>query len=162
MVKRIFLITLSLWLIQNYLFAMSDPTQKETDKIATDFCLLDLDNKQACLADFKARSVVLFFWTTWCPLCRKELKLLNDLYPQLLNDGLEILAINVGERLYKVAYFAKSNKLNYRVLLDEDTSVAYEYEVLGLPTCIIVDVKGFIRFRGYSFPEDNYKDLISQ
>jgi peroxiredoxin len=88
--------------------------------------------------------------------------LLNQKYPELLKDGLGLLAINVGERAYKVDNFVKSYKLTYKILLDEDTTVADAYEVLGVPTYVLINKKGNISFVSHSFPEDKYKDLIQK
>lgn len=159
MVKRVFLIALFLWSTQTFSF-VTPPVQTKTIESAVDFNLLDLENKLVSLSDFKGRSVLLFFWTTWCPFCRKDLQVLNDMYAELAKEGLEVLAINVGERVYKVANFVKNYNLTYEVLLDEDMAVTENYEILGVPTYIIVDRQGYLRFKGYSFPKERYKDLI--
>ena len=131
--------------------------------LAPDFKLLDLGQNAHTLSDYKNKQpVILFFWTTWCPFCRSELKLLNQKYPELLKDGLELLAINVGERAYKVDNFVKSYKLTCKILLDENTTVADAYDVLGVPTYVLVGKKGNIVFIGHTFPKDNYKDLIQK
>lgn len=131
--------------------------------LAPDFKLLDLGQNAHTLSDYKNKQpVILFFWTTWCPFCRKELKLLKQMYPELVNNGLEVLAINIGEPAYKVANFVTSYQLNYKVLLDKDTNVTYSFDVLGVPTYVLVGKKGNIVFIGHTFPKDNYKDLIQK
>jgi len=131
--------------------------------LAPDFKLWDLNQNTFTLSSYKGKqAVLLFFWTTWCPFCRSELKLLNQMYPELVNDGLEVSAINVGEHVYKVVNFIRSYQLNYRVLLDTDTKVAHSFEVLGVPTYVLVGKKGNIVFTGHTFPKDTYKDLIQK
>ena len=84
--KKINLVVLSLVLVQNFLFA-AQPLRTETSELATNFTLLDLENKEFSLSDFKGKPVILFFWTTWCPYCRGELKKLNTMHAQFLRDG---------------------------------------------------------------------------
>jgi len=129
--------------------------------IAPNFQLKDLAGNTVTLSEYKGKQdVLLFFWTTWCPYCRKGLKVLNEKHAQLLKDGVEILAINVSEPADKVANFVRNYPLTFKTLLDLDAEVAITYKLLGFPTYIIVDKKGLIRFIGFSFPEKEYKDLI--
>lgn len=130
---------------------------------AADFKLSDINNNTVTLSSYRDKQpVFLFFWTTWCPFCRKELKLLSDKYAQLVKDGFALLAINVGEPAYKVDNFIKKYSLAFEVLLDKDAKVAYTYDILGVPTYVLVDKKGYIVFEGNRFPQENYKDLISE
>ena len=131
------------------------------DTIAPDFQLKDLAGNTVTLSQYKGKQeVLLFFWTTWCPYCRKGLKVLNEKHAQLSKDGMEILAINVSEPASKVDSFVRNSPLTFKTFLDPDADVAMAYKILGFPTYIIVDKKGYIRSNGYSFPEEEYKDLI--
>ena len=69
--------------------------------------------------------------------------------------------INVGEGIRIVDNFVKNRSIVFSVFLDKDTTVADVYSILGVPTYILIDKKGQIRFRGNSFPQE-YKKLISQ
>jgi len=131
-------------------------------KAAKDFQIKDINGKTVTLSAYKGKKpVFLLFWTTWCPYCRKELKVLSEKSAQLTSVNIELLAINIGESGAKVADFLKKNPLNLRVCLDENTSVAESYAVLGIPTYIIVNKDGLIVFTGHSFP-DSYLKLLSQ
>ena len=127
-----------------------------------DFKLQDTQGRYAILSDYKGTNVVLLFWTTWCPFCRKELKLLNEKYRELASDGTRVLAINIGEPLERVADFAQRYNLLFRVLLDENTEVAAAYKLLGIPTYIIIDKQGYIRYRDHTFPAKEYKELTAK
>ncbi len=159
MIKKISLIALSLVLVQNFLFA-AQPLRNETPERASNFTLLDLENKQFSLSDFKGKPIILFFWTTWCPYCRKELKQLNTMHAQFLRDGVELVAINVEEPVDKVQKFIGSYPFSFRVLLDTDGKVAGAYGILGVPTYILINKEGQVVFSGWSFPHKEYKDLI--
>jgi peroxiredoxin len=138
----------------------NEPPVKETG-LAPDFSLQDLSQNTFNLSSYRDKQpVILFFWTTWCHFCRKELKMLKDIYPQLQKDGSELLAISVGEPAYKVDNFAKGYALNFKVLLDRYATVADAYNVLGVPTYVLINKKGNIVFRGNYFPKEKYKELI--
>ena len=159
--KKIFFTLLFLLFIPNFLFSI-EPLWPKADTLAPQFNLLDLKGNKINLSDFKDKPVILFFWTTWCHFCRKELKVLKDIHPDLRKEGWELLAINIGESSYKVDNFLKNYALTFKVLLDQDTAVVRAYDILGVPAYILIDQKGEIVFKGHYFPEDSYKDLISR
>lgn len=131
--------------------------------VAADFKLQDIYQDTYTLSSYRDKQpVVLFFWTTWCPLCAEELRILNQMYAGLVKDGAEVLAINVGELSDRVGNFVKSYHLAYRVLLDKDTTVALSYGLLGVPTYVFIDKKGYIRFKDNYFSRAKYKDLFSE
>ncbi len=159
MIKKINLVVLFLVLVQNFLFA-AQPLRNETPERTSNFTLLDLEKKQFSLSDFKSKPIILFFWTTWCPYCRKELKQLNTMQAQFLRDGVELVAINVEEPVDKVQKFIGSYLFSFRVLLDTDGKVAGAYGILGVPTYNLINKEGRIVFDNHYFPQKEYKDLI--
>jgi len=144
-------------------FCFAQAAFSAEDKLAPDFTLNDLHQKNLTLSDYKNKQpVLLFFWTTWCPSCRDELKTLKDKYAQLLKEGLELATINAGESPAKVERFSKDYNFPFRILLDKDYEAAEAFDVLGVPTYILVDKKGYVRLREHSFPRDKYKGIISE
>ena len=130
--------------------------------LAPEFKLRDLYYDEISLSSFREdkQPVLLFFWTTWCPFCQRELNVLKDMYGTLAKDGVEVLAIDVGEMPDKVDALVKSYNLSFRVLLDKDSGVANSYGVMGVPTYVLVNQDGFIAFQDNDFPAE-YKDLVS-
>lgn len=110
--------------------------------IAQEIVLNDLNANPVNLSSFQGKPAILFFWTTWCPYCRKELKILNQMYPQIKNEGIVVFAINVGEADYKVKNFFGDYALNFKVLLDKDGRLADKYNIAGVPTYIFLDRSG--------------------
>ncbi|MFH1269810.1 MAG: TlpA disulfide reductase family protein [Candidatus Omnitrophota bacterium] len=159
MIKKAILIIVSLTLVQGFLFAAGS-TLSGAPESAPAFTLLDLENKQFSLSDFKGKPIILFFWTTWCPYCLSQLKLLNSMYVGLLEDGVEIVSINEDEFANKVPEFIKNHPLSYRILLDTDNNVARAFGVMGVPTYILINKEGRIVFSGNQFLQREYKDLI--
>jgi peroxiredoxin len=160
-VKKIFSIVLPLILVQNFLFAAS-PLQAKTGELAINFNLLDLEDQEISLSEFRGMPVILFFWTTWCPFCREELKQLNLMHRELSENGMEVLAINVEERAEKVQRFIQRYPFSYKVLLDKDATVARDYGILGVPTYIFIDKESRIVSYSHYFPQEKYNDIISK
>lgn len=130
--------------------------------LAPDFILRDINSKTAILSSYRGKQpVLLLFWTTWCPFCRRELKLLDNKYSELLNADLQILAINVGDPFRVLETYLKNNQFKFKVFLDLDSKVAYSYYVVGIPNFVLINKKGYVVYQGNSFPY-NYKKLISE
>ena len=132
-------------------------------RMAPDFELQDTRQDIVRLSSYRNKQpVLLFFWTSLCPLCEEELRIVNNSYAALAADGVEVLSINAGERPSRVQAFVRSYHLSYHVLMDMDTSVAISYRVFGVPTYVLVDKKGGIVFQDNYFPREEYKGLIAK
>lgn len=127
---------------------------------AADFTLQDINQDMFSLSSLQGKKpVLLFFWTTWCPFCQKELQVLNDMYPKLYKDGLEVWSVDVGEMPDKVRDHISGMRLSYRVLLDKDTAVSNSFKLVGVPTYVLVDKDGQVVFQDNFLPTD-YKDRL--
>ena len=111
---------------------------------APDFTLNDLQQKTFKLSDQLGKPVVIFFGTTWCPSCRAEIPAYKAIYEKYAGRGLEVVYIDINEPAEKVERFTKSKSLPYLVLLDSDGSVASDYNLVGVPTLVLIDKKGNI------------------
>jgi len=144
-----------------FIFCLSNSLWAQGQMRAPDFTLTDLNNDSVALNSYiNKQPVMLFFWASWCPFCLEELRVLSEIYSQLEREELALLVINIGESAAKVDNFAKRNNLHFRVLLDKDAAVSQSFEILGVPTYILVDKKGYIRFAGHYFPKEQYKSLL--
>jgi peroxiredoxin len=112
---------------------------------AIDFQLERLDGETVALRDLRGGPVVLNFWATWCGPCRFEMPFLQGVFEDRAGaDGLVIMAVNVGEGPSQVAAFMEENDLSFPVLLDKDTVVAQNYNIIGIPTTLFIDKNGII------------------
>ncbi len=126
--------------------------------------LVDLDGKPHDLADYRGRLVVINFWATWCPPCRREMPSLERLSQRLGGRGLDILAVDVGEDADTI--FAFSGQLepapNFPILLDLDSTAMQRWQVKGLPTTFVVDPDGRIVLRAVGGREFDHPAAIEQ
>ncbi len=128
---------------------------------AADIVLNDLQSQPANLSSLAGKPTVLFFWTTWCPYCRTELKDLNKMRPQMEKEGVVVFAVNVGEPVYKVTNFLKNYALSIRVLLDKEAQAAENYGIRGVPTYIFINKNNQVVSTEHRLP-DNYMEILSR
>jgi len=108
------------------------------------FSLPMLTGGIAALSDFKGRIVILNFWATWCPPCRAEMPSMENLYQRFRDQGLEILAVDIGEDENTIRRFINNNKYTFPVLLDTNKRISNSYGIEAIPTTYILDREGKI------------------
>ena len=106
-----------------------------------DFTLTELSGKSWTLKELRGNVVVVNFWATWCPPCRKEMPDLEALYQQFKDQGLVILAIS-DEDAGKVKPFIAEHKVTYPILLDPGRKVHELFEIEGIPKTFVYDHSG--------------------
>jgi len=106
-----------------------------------DFTLTDLGGKTWTLKEQRGKVVVLNFWATWCPPCRKEMPDLEKLYQQFKDQGLVILAIS-DEDAGKVKPFIAQQRVTYPILLDPGRKVNELFQIEGIPKTFVYDRTG--------------------
>jgi len=111
---------------------------------APDFTLKDLDGKTFRLSAVKGKPVLIFFGTTWCPGCRKEIPKCNRINEKYSSKGLEVVYINIMEPAEKVKRFARTNNIRFRVLLDESGHVGTLYNAVGVPMLVLLNKDGLV------------------
>ncbi|HTQ53657.1 MAG TPA: TlpA disulfide reductase family protein [Bryobacteraceae bacterium] len=108
---------------------------------SADFTLTDLTGKRWTLRDLRGQVVLVNFWATWCPPCRKEMPDLEALHQEFGPKGLVILAIS-DEEAAKVAPFIAEHKITYPILLDPGRKVNELFQVEGIPKSFVYDRSG--------------------
>lgn len=106
-----------------------------------DFTLQGLDGTPWKLRELGGKVVLLNFWATWCPPCRKEMPDLEALYGQYKSQGLVILAIS-DEDAAKVRPFIAERRISYPVLLDPGRTVHELFQIEGIPKTFVYDRAG--------------------
>ncbi len=113
-------------------------------------------NTEAIVSEqFKNKILVINFFATWCPPCRKEIPLVNDLYLKYKNDPrVEVFAVSIDEDTFLVPPFIKDYGLSLPVMYAD--GINRVFDIKGVPTIVIVDHEGIIRYKkiGYSEGEE--------
>ena len=122
-----------------------------------EFTLKDLGGKTWTFADLRGKVVLVNFWATWCPPCRKEMPDLETLYERFLSQGLVILAIS-DEEATKVEPFIRERKVTFPVLLDPGRKVNDLFVVNGIPKSFVYDREG--RFVAQSIDMRTQKQFL--
>ena len=114
---------------------------------APDFQLQSLDGQTFSLNGLKGRPVMLNFWATWCNPCRIEMPFMQEVYEdkEFSEQGLVMLAVNLGESPVKVKKFMEDNGLSFPVLLDTELDVAEIYNASRIPITYFIDKNGIIK-----------------
>ena len=121
------------------------PYTAQPDKIVFD--LPDVSGQQHALDDYRGQVVLVNFWASWCPPCIQEMPVLEKLQQKLNEQPFEILAVNVGEKKYKVWKFVKLISFGLPVFLDTRKDTFNAWGVSVLPTSFLIDKQGNIRYR---------------
>jgi len=127
----------------------------------TDFTLPLLGGENVSLSSYKGKVVILNFWATWCPPCRAEMPSMETLYKSFNGQGLEILAVDIGEDTSTVQKFIRSNGYTYPILLDSSKKISSIYGIKAIPTTYIIDREGKIIGRVIGSIKWDNKKVIS-
>jgi peroxiredoxin len=114
---------------------------------APPFHLQDLDGVFHHLTDFRGRVLIVNFWASWCSPCREELPSMNRAWAELRDEGVAMLAINLGEDREAVSAFTKDFPIDFNVLLDSRGNIGMRWQVTSMPTTFVVSPRGEIVYR---------------
>ena len=107
-----------------------------TGRVAQDFTLKTLDGAKISLSELRGKVVLLDFWATWCPPCRKEMPSIEKLHQEYKDKGLVVLAINDED---------SGTVKGFPVLMDVKREVHRMYGARSIPTVIVIDPDGVIK-----------------
>jgi len=103
-----------------------------------------LDGEQFTNDSTKGKVVLFQFWTTWCPYCKSEESLVNNLTTEFADKGLVVLAVDVGESKKVVQQYLKGHPRRCRIVMTGDTNLAAMYAANRYPIYVVVDRDGKI------------------
>ena len=132
--------------------------------IAPKFKLFNMDGKQVDLEKLQGKVVLVNFWATWCPPCRREMPSLQRLWKKLeKKTKLQIVAVNVGEDADTVLGFMGTldDSPTFPIVFDKDSAVLRAWPVKGLPTTFLIDKKGHIVYRAIGGRDFDSPESIS-
>ena len=132
---------------------------------APDFTLHAMGGPNLRLKEQRGRVVMVNFWATWCGPCRQEMPQLNRLYEKYKSSGFVLLGVNVDDDVAKATEVAGKLGVTFPVLLDTEKTVSKLYDLNTMPSTVIIDREGKVRYvhRGYlAGYEDNYEKQIRE
>ncbi len=137
---------------------------REISGAAPGFTLNDINGRNVSLSEFKGKVVILDFWATWCPPCKREIPDFISLQTEYGSKGLQVVGIALDEP-EKVVQFSHDQGMNYPVLLGTDEIAARYGGISGIPTTYVLDKAGRIvaRYEGFrprAVFESAIKDLL--
>ncbi len=115
-----------------------------------EYSAVTLDGADVSLReDYAGQAVLLNIWTTWCPPCRHEIPELNDLHHEFVEQGLAVIGVSVdaGNSEEQVREFLEDFDVEYSILHDPEGRINRVVQAYGLPTTLLVDRDGTVRWR---------------
>lgn len=132
---------------------------------APDFTLESKSGENVRLAEQRGKVVMLNFWATWCAPCRKEMPLLDEIHERYEAAGFVLYGVNVEQDSEKAAELVDELGVTFPILYDPESKASQAYGVDAMPTTIMIDRDGEIRYvnRGYrSGDEDKYRKQVRE
>jgi peroxiredoxin len=121
--------------------------------------LTTLDGKPVTLAALRGKVVLIDFWASWCAPCKEEMPFLEGLHKRLGKRGLVVVGVSVDSELANAKRFIEGVKVSFPIVHDAKHSVADRYRPARMPTSLIVDRAGKIRFVHGGFRKDDAKTI---
>lgn len=118
---------------------------------APDFTLKSHQGENLRLSEYRGQVVLINFWASWCGPCRQEMPLLDALHDKYAPLGFTVLGINVDQDPVQARAMLERIPVGFPVVFDSASTVSKLYDVIAMPTTVIVDRNGDARYlhRGY-------------
>jgi len=118
-----------------------------------------LDGGQIDLGDLRGKVVLVNFWETWCPPCVEEIPSLQQLCRRLRPQGLEILAVDVGESPATMRKFLENKPTGFPVLMDTRGEALRRRGIYAFPTTLVLDRSHRIRYAVFGAFDSNSAEV---
>ncbi len=103
------------------------------------------------LEEFEGQVVVLDFWASWCGPCRESFPWLNSMQKKYADEGLKIIGVNVDAERVEADEFLKKYPAEFDVVFDGEGVLAKHYEIIGMPSSVIIGRDGKIISQHHGF-----------
>ena len=115
--------------------------------VAPRFSLPDMLDNTRELSDYLGKPVIISFWATWCPPCRKEIPYFNRAWEKLKDDDIVMLFVNINEGKETIEAYQKLVPIKLTILRDETAGQLTNWNMTGLPTTFILDPEGKVVYQ---------------
>jgi peroxiredoxin len=118
---------------------------------APDFTLKNMQGQNINLTEQRGNIIVINFWASWCGPCRKEMPVLQELQDKYQDLGIQVWGINVEQENQAGRDFLANLDLSFPIFFDATNKLSATYQVDAMPTTVIVDRDGIVRYvyRGF-------------
>jgi peroxiredoxin len=127
-------------------FVMSAAQAGLVEGVAPDFTLKSRSGENMKLSEFRGDVVMINFWASWCAPCRKEMPLLEDMYKKYNDLGFVLLGVNVEEDSSNANDLLREIPVSFPILFDDKNEISKLYKVVAMPSTIMVDRDGKMRY----------------
>ena len=138
-------------LLASFFFIATSASALELGQVAPDFTLKSMAGTNLNLTEQRGKIIVINFWASWCGPCRKEMPVLQKFYEKYQDLGVSVWGVNVEQENQAGRDFLADLNLTFPILFDETNTISASYQVEAMPTTIIIDRDGVVRyaFQGY-------------
>ena len=157
-----FLFLLAVLITTNLSAAPISLTKLEIPQPAPAFNLIDLDNVRHTLEEYKGQPLIVNFWASWCRPCRNELPAFNRAWAKVKDQGIQMLAINIGEDPVTVFNFIQHYPIDFRILLDPESDELANWQMQGLPTTYILNHRAEVVYQAIGEREWDNDELLTK
>jgi thiol-disulfide isomerase/thioredoxin len=126
------------------------------------FTLASRGGGEVSLADLKGQVVMINFWASWCGPCRQEFPALDQIYAKYRPMGFTLVAINVESEKADAEKFLGATPVSFPILFDPDNAVSGQYGVSAMPTTVLVDRQGRVRWQHRAYKPGDEAKYIEQ
>ncbi len=121
---------------------------------APEFSIRDINGRKIDINSLKGKVVLLEFWATWCPPCRRSIPEMETLYRQFVDKDFVLIGISLDEgsnAVEAVKNFVNEFNMTYPIAVDTG-EVSKKYQVTSIPTIFLIDKSQKIvkRYMGFS------------
>ena len=127
-----------------FLALLLAPAVAEPREAAPQFTASTLQGETFTNDSLRGHVALLQFWTTWCPYCRREQPILDNITRDFSGQGLVVLAVNVGESGDTVEKYLEEHARKCRIVLTQDTNLVAEFHPTAFPLYVLIDREGNI------------------
>lgn len=115
------------------------------------------------LSAYRGKVVYLDFWASWCAPCRESFPWLGNLVSEYGAQNLVVIAVNVDHDRRRAERFLRETPANFPIIYDPHGEIAAAYKVAGMPSAVLIDREGKVRFQHDGFSDkrkENYEEHL--
>jgi thiol-disulfide isomerase/thioredoxin len=115
------------------------------------------------LSPYRGKVVYLDFWASWCAPCRQSFPWMADLQRQYASEDFVVVAVNVDQDRDSADRFLNDVPSNFKIIYDPRGELATTFKVSGMPSAVLIDRTGHVRFQHVGFSskkKDQYEEQL--